>query len=100
MPTAGTYLEQNFPNPFNPVTRSAFGLDRPASISLRVYDAAGHLARVIAEGGRSASHYVEVWDGREGTGQAVASGVYFCRLDAGSFTQTRKMILLSGPSLF
>jgi hypothetical protein len=89
-----TYLAQNFPNPLNPTTRIAFGLEKPANISLRVYDAAGRLVRTIAEGNRSAANYVEYWDGKDASGRAVASGVYFYRLDAGSFTQTRKMILL------
>jgi hypothetical protein len=89
-----TYLAQNFPNPFNPVTKIVFGLDRPASISLRVYDVAGRLVRSIAEGERAAAHYSEAWDGRDASGRTVASGLYFYRLDAGTFTQTRKMILL------
>jgi hypothetical protein len=89
-----TYLAQNSPNPFNPLTRIAFGLARPASISLRVYDAAGRLICTVAEGSRAAGNYVELWDGREAGGRRVASGVYFYRLDAGSFTQTRKMILI------
>jgi hypothetical protein len=89
-----SYLLQNYPNPFNPTTRIAFGLTRSASVSLRVYDAAGRLVRTIAEGAREAGHYVEIWDGRGLRGEQAASGVYLYRLDAGSLTQTRKMILL------
>jgi hypothetical protein len=89
-----SYLAQNYPNPFNPVTRIAFGLAAPASASLRIYDAAGRLVRVVADGSRPAGHFAEVWDGRNMRGEAMASGVYFYRLDAGSFTQTKKMILL------
>jgi len=89
-----SYLSQNSPNPFNPLTRIPFGLSKRVNISLRVYDAAGRLVRTIAEGNREAGHYVESWDGRDEGGRAVASGVYFCRLDAGTFRQTRKTILL------
>jgi hypothetical protein len=89
-----SYLAQNHPNPFNPVTRIEFGLDRPSRISLGWYDAAGRLVRVIAEGKRPRGRYAEVWDGKDGNGRAVSSGVYFYRLDAGSSMPTRKMILL------
>jgi len=89
-----TYLGQNFPNPFNPVTRIGFGLKAPANVSLRIYDAAGRVVRVLVEGNRPAGTYAELWDGKDNGGRAVASGIYFYRLDAGSFTQTRKMVLL------
>ena len=89
-----TFLTQNFPNPFNPATTIEFGLERPSRISLQVYDAAGRLVRIIADEERPAGHYSEVWDGKDGSGRAVSSGVYFYRLDTGSFTRTRKMILL------
>ncbi len=89
-----SYLAQNFPNPFNPTTRIAFGLAAPANVSLRIYDAAGRLVRVLAEGARPAGNYSEFWDGRDSRGAAVASGIYFYRLTAGTFTETRKMALL------
>jgi len=91
---AATYLAQNFPNPFNPITKVVFGLREAARISLRIYDASGCLVRVLAEGSRPAGKYEATWDGKDVNGSAVASGVYFYRLDAGSFTQTRKMVLL------
>jgi hypothetical protein len=91
---AASFLAQNFPNPFNPTTRIAFGLAAPGNVSLRIYDAAGRLVRVLVEGERSAGHYAELWDGRDSSGRAVASGIYFYRLRAGSFSETRKMALL------
>jgi predicted lipoprotein with Yx(FWY)xxD motif len=91
---AASYLAQNFPNPFNPTTRIAFGLGAPADVSLRIYDAAGRLVRVLAEGARPAGNYAELWDGRDSGGRAVASGIYFYRLQAGAFSETRKMTLL------
>jgi hypothetical protein len=89
-----TYLAQNFPNPFNPMTRITFGLKEPTRVSLRIYDVAGRLVRVLVEGDRPAGLYAELWNGCDAVGRAAASGLYFYRLDAGSFTQTRKMILL------
>jgi hypothetical protein len=91
---AASYLAQNYPNPFNPMTRIAFGLSAPGHVSLRIYDVTGRLVCVLAEGNRPAANYAEVWEGRDASGRTVASGIYFCRLDASSFTQTRKMILL------
>jgi hypothetical protein len=90
----GPYLAQNFPNPFNPTTRISFGLAAPANVSLRIYDASGRLVRVLLEGARPAGNYSELWDGRDSGGRAVASGIYFYRLTAGAFTETRKMALL------
>jgi aminopeptidase N len=88
------YLAQNFPNPFNPTTRIEFALSGPAAASLRIYDAAGRLVRVLAAGALPTGTYVRTWDGTDASGKAVSSGVYFYRLDAGSFSRTRKMILL------
>ncbi|MBM3307716.1 MAG: hypothetical protein FJY74_05270 [Candidatus Eisenbacteria bacterium] len=88
-------LRQNVPNPFNPVT--AIGYDVPAGggrVTLEVFDVSGRLVRTlvdgfVSEGVRSAS-----WDGRDGEGKEVGSGVYFCRMKAGETEQTVKMTLL------
>jgi hypothetical protein len=89
-----SFLSQNYPNPFNPTTNIAFALSTPGQVSLRIYDATGRLVRVLVQGDRPAGHCREIWDGRDDRGRGVSSGVYFYRLEAGSFTQTRKMILL------
>ncbi len=91
---AATYLAQNFPNPFNPATKIAFGLKEPAAIKLGVYDVSGRLVRMLIDGARPAGHYSELWDGRNARGAAVASGIYFYRLDAGSFSEARKMVMM------
>jgi aminopeptidase N len=87
-------LEQNYPNPFNPATTIRFRLNEPAAVSLRIYDAAGRLVRALVGTPLSAGTYARVWDGTDSRGAAVSSGVYLYRLDAGSFSRTRKMILL------
>lgn len=91
---AASYLSQNYPNPFNPTTRIAFGLAAPGPVSLRIYDAAGRLVRVLVEGARPAGNYSEIWEGRDSGGASVASGIYFYRLQAGAFTETKKMTLV------
>ncbi len=94
-----TFLSQNYPNPFNPNTAIAFGLKERGHVSLRIYDAAGRVVSVLVDETRPAGSYSETWDGKvswmSGSGgSGAASGVYFYRLKAGHFDETRKMILL------
>ena len=89
-----SYLSQSFPNPFNPTTTIEFGLKESNLVSLRIYDVSGRLVRVLVEKSYAEGRYREQWDGRDQNGVSVASGVYFCRLTAGTFSQTRKMVLL------
>jgi hypothetical protein len=91
---AMSYLAQNYPNPFNPVTTISFGLAAPAHISLRIYDAAGRLVRMLVDGHRGANRYEIQWDGRDDAGRPAGSGVFFYELHAGAFRETRKMVLL------
>jgi hypothetical protein len=82
-------LEQNYPNPFNPVTTISFALVKPSNVTLRVYDTAGRLVSNVIDRDMDAGvHRVEL------SAAGFASGVYFYRLRAGGFTQTKKMILL------
>ncbi len=89
------FLAQNVPNPCNPSTRIAYSMSRAGSVTLRVYDVAGRLVRTLVDDDHSPAGRAEVaWDGRDDRGASVASGVYFYRLEAGSFVSTRKMVLL------
>lgn len=89
-----SYLSQNYPNPFNPVTMIRFGIEARGDVHLRIYDPAGRLMRTLVDEPREAGHYTEEWDGRDNAGRAVASGVYFYKLEAGRFEETKKMVLL------
>lgn len=93
-PPAANFLGQNYPNPFNPATTISFGLNGPGKVSLRIYDAAGRLVRVLVDEYRPAGLYEEIWDGADDAGHSVSSGIYFCSLKAGDFEDTRKMVLL------
>ena len=87
-------LAQNYPNPFNPQTTIAFTIKTRGHAQLSVYDVGGRLVRTLANEVRAAGPQQVTWDGRNGAGEAVASGVYFYRLVAGDFSQTKKMVLL------
>jgi len=87
-------LEQNYPNPFNPSTKIEFQIPRASRVSLKVYNSLGEevvtLADIVMNAG---SHSVE-WNGRNRFNATVASGVYFYRLTAENFVQTKKMLLV------
>jgi hypothetical protein len=87
-------LHQNVPNPFNPVTAIRFDLPRPAHVTLTIYSVKGELVATLADGPMTEGQKELSWMGRDDGGRSVASGVYFYRLTAGDFVQTRKMVLL------
>ena len=89
-----TSLSQNFPNPFNPVTRVAFSLKKKGKVSLRVYDVSGRLIRVLIDEVREAGSYEVVWDGANNEGRRTASGIYFCRMETDDYQRTVKMVQL------
>jgi hypothetical protein len=94
IPTAETALFQNEPNPFNPTTTISFVLPTAQRARLSVYDASGKLVRTLVDGVTGyGTHHIE-WDGTDNLGNEVGSGVYFYRLEAGKFQQSRKMVLL------
>jgi hypothetical protein len=87
-------LEQNYPNPFNPTTRIRFTLPTPGRVRLAVHDVSGRLVAVVDDGHRDAGPHEIPWDGRDGTGRQVASGVYFCRLECEGEVHSKAMVLL------
>lgn len=90
-----TRLIGNFPNPFNPVTTIRFELAADKRVSLDVYDVSGRLIRKLLVSEPMGSGVQNVlWNGRSDSGQPVASGVYFYRLDAGGERAVRKMTLV------
>lgn len=85
----GYVLGQNYPNPFNPATTISFSFPTQSFVSLKVFDALGREVSILLSEQLSAGTYLRQWDA---TG--LASGVYFYRLQAGSFIETKKLILL------
>lgn len=89
------YLAQNYPNPFNPITTISFSLPAAAKASLNVYDLSGRLVRTLLNGEMvDAGPREAVWRGRDEDGRQVAAGVYFYRLEAGDFNETKCMTLV------
>jgi len=92
-------LAQNYPNPFNPTTEIFFGLPARSQVRLAIYDVLGREVRVLVDGTLPAGSHTATWDGRNGSGIAQSSGVYFYRMEAtggetGRFTEMRKMLLV------
>ncbi len=88
-------LEQNYPNPFNPQTTIAFSIRETSRVRIDVFNVSGALVRTLVDEARPAGAYTDVrWDATDRHGQPVASGVYWYRLTAGTYSEARKMVLL------
>ncbi|HEU4929639.1 MAG TPA: PA domain-containing protein, partial [Candidatus Krumholzibacteria bacterium] len=94
MPKARIELAQNAPNPFNPSTTIRFTLPVSERVGLAIYSASGALVRMLVDETRERGSHDVSWDGRDSAGNPVSSGVYFYRLTAGKFSDSRKMVLL------
>ncbi len=82
-------LKQNYPNPFNPSTVISFEIPSKSNVTLKVFDVIGREVAIIVSGELPAGNYTQQWNA-----QGLSGGIYFYRLQAGSFTETRKLILL------
>jgi mono/diheme cytochrome c family protein len=87
-------LKQNVPNPFNPQTTIAWQVPSDGRVTLSVYNTLGQLVRTLVSGNVKAGSYSTVWDGRDNTGRVVAGGIYLYTLEAGRYSETRRMTLL------
>ena len=93
-----TTLLANYPNPFNPETWIPYHLAKDSDVTLHIYAVNGTLVRTLTLGHQAAGLYqnrsrAAYWDGKNGFGESVASGVYFYRLTTGGFSATRKMLI-------
>ena len=92
-PTVANRLSQNFPNPFNPETWIPYQLASDTNVVIHIYDTHGRRIYSKRLGHQKAGSHTAYWDGRNTTGEPVASGVYFYSLEAGTFHATRKMLI-------
>jgi hypothetical protein len=85
-------LYGNFPNPFGPATRVAFSTPHGARASLSIYTVSGRLVRTVPAGRFSTGRHTIVWDGTDDSGESLAGGVYFYRLDVAGKELRGKMV--------
>ena len=91
-------LAQNYPNPFNPVTTIEYNVANSSFVTLEVYDVMGRLVKTLVDNqwtvaGQTSGYSIN-WNGVDDRGQRVSAGLYIYRLQSGSMTTTKKMILL------
>jgi predicted outer membrane repeat protein len=82
-------LSQNHPNPFNPSTIIQYDLPRAADVRLEIFDILGRRIETLIDARQEAGHHTAIWDGKDNS-----SGIYFYRIKAGDYTETKKMLLL------
>ncbi|TFG98690.1 MAG: T9SS type A sorting domain-containing protein [Calditrichales bacterium] len=87
-------LGNNYPNPFNPFTHIEYDLPEPANVRLEIYSLLGQRVNTVVQTEQMPGYYRVQWDGTNLRGDAVPSGIYFCRLQAGDFQAVRKMVLV------
>ncbi len=85
----GFRLDQNYPNPFNPMTTLAFAIPHRAHVTLKVFDLLGRAVSTLVDKALGPGAYKVVFDAED-----LPSGVYFYRIEAEAFVQTKKLILL------
>jgi hypothetical protein len=86
-------LTQNYPNPFNPTTNISFSLPKSEHVRIDIYNIVGELVRTLVDQEFAPGTFQVVWDGRDSHSSQVASGVYLYRMQAGSFTNAKKMLM-------
>ncbi|MCL2065740.1 MAG: S8 family serine peptidase [Candidatus Cloacimonetes bacterium] len=89
-----TFLEGNFPNPFNPFTTIRYHLSQQENVSLRIYNIRGQLVKTLVNEIQEAGVYSVVWEGDNARGYSVASGVYFYRFETSVGVEVQRMVLL------
>lgn len=87
-------LQQNFPNPFNPTTEIRYELPQPEYVKIDLFDIRGRWVTTLVDMQMSAGSYKVIWDATDSAGLRMPTGLYFYKMTAGSFIETRRMVLL------
>jgi hypothetical protein len=87
-------LFQNHPNPFNPETEISYNLPHDSYVTLTIFNIVGQEVKTLVDGFQDAGHKSIRWDGKDNDGNKVSSGIYFYRIQAGEYSQTKRMVLL------
>jgi hypothetical protein len=87
-------LSQNYPNPFNPVTNIRFTVSKSAQVKIEVFNIVGQRVVTLVDQEMTPGTYVADWDSKDENGSEVSSGLYFYRMQAGDFSDMKKMLLV------
>jgi len=87
-------VSQNYPNPFNPATTISYALPVASHVDLALYNLLGQRITTLVDKIQPPGKHTIIWNGRDSHGEEVSTGIYFYRITAGDFTQTRKMMLV------
>ena len=87
-------LEAPYPNPFNPSVHLRYTIPMPGRVTVDIYNILGQRIQRLTDEFKQAGLYTAHWNGQYATGQPAASGVYFIRLQSGSFNATRKVLMV------
>jgi len=89
-----TALKGNFPNPFNPTTTIRFSIKEAGPVKINIFNLKGQLVKQLMNADLQSGNHQLIWDGRDERGSNVASGIYFYRMESGSYRATNKMMLM------
>ncbi|MCI0330289.1 MAG: FG-GAP-like repeat-containing protein [candidate division Zixibacteria bacterium] len=87
-------LAQNYPNPFNPTTTIQYYLPKREKVTLEIFNILGEQVRVLVDEEQAAGERTAVWDGKDGKGKILPSGIYFYRLKTKDYSEVKKMMFL------
>jgi len=85
-------LGKVYPNPFSRQLVISYDIPKSSNVSLRIYDVSGRVVRTLINGKKAANYHSTKWDAKGDGGKSVGYGVYFLRMDAGSYTKTQKLL--------
>jgi hypothetical protein len=91
---AVTALKGIYPNPFNPATTVSFSLKQGGRVTVEIYNLLGQRVKTLVNTGLKSGNYSYRWDSRDDNGRQVGSGIYFCRMQSGSYQTTAKLVLM------
>jgi hypothetical protein len=83
------YLSNNYPNPFNPSTKIRYSVPHPSKVTIKVFDVLGNELETLMNEEKPAGTYEITW-----YAENLPSGVYFYRIQAGNYVETKKMVLM------
>ena len=94
LPDKKNFSLKNYPNPFNPKTTIHFDLTMNSHVILTIYNVLGQKVKTLIDGEKTAGSYTFKWDGKDDKGLNVTSGIYLITLSTGTYSQTKKALLL------